>query len=109
MSAPERFDLDLGDGHWLEWIGFAPDRSIAKNAETYKDVPDDPKAGAIVTHTTDKTESGLCAGYIGINPRVNTRDATWQVQSWEPLTLSPSLLCTCGDHGFIRANKWVRA
>jgi hypothetical protein len=102
-------DLDLGDGHTLRWVSFAPDRSIAKNAETYANVPDDPRCGAIVTHTTDKTETGLCEGYIGLNPAVNTTRATWQVESWEPLTLSPSLLCSCGDHGFIRGGKWVRA
>jgi len=33
----------------------------------------------------------------------------WQVASYEPLTLSPSLLCNCGDHGFIRDGKWVPA
>ena len=109
MNTPETFDLDLGDGHWLEWMAFAPDRSIAKNADTYKDVPDDPRVGAMVTHATDKTETGLCAGYIGINPALNTAHATWRVESWEPLTLSPSLLCSCGDHGFIRNGKWVRA
>lgn len=46
----------------------------------------------------------------------------WTVENLEPLTLSPSLLCThplrffredlggeCGDHGFIRDGKWVSA
>lgn len=35
--------------------------------------------------------------------------ARWQVQSMAPLTVSPSLLCQCGDHGFIRDGKWVPA
>jgi hypothetical protein len=36
--------------------------------------------------------------------------ARWQVESWEPLTLSPSILCReTGDHGFIREGKWVQA
>lgn len=31
----------------------------------------------------------------------------WQVESLDPLTLSPSLLCRwCGHHGFIRAGRW---
>jgi len=35
-------------------------------------------------------------------------DACWTVESEQPLTLSPSLLCrTCGHHGFIRDGKWV--
>lgn len=34
----------------------------------------------------------------------------WRVESWDPLTLSPSLLCRiCGNHGFIREGKWVPA
>jgi Family of unknown function (DUF6527) len=38
----------------------------------------------------------------------------WQVESWEPLTISPSVLCSldkggCGAHGFIREGKWVPA
>lgn len=33
-------------------------------------------------------------------------DGKWQVASLEPLTLSPSLLCPCGVHGFIRAGRW---
>lgn len=40
----------------------------------------------------------------------NPAKVLWRVESWEPLTLSPSLLCTrCGDHGFIRNGKWVPA
>jgi hypothetical protein len=34
----------------------------------------------------------------------------WVVESREPLTLSPSLLCrACNTHGFIRGGKWVPA
>lgn len=33
----------------------------------------------------------------------------WDVVQEEPLTLSPSLLCSCGHHGFIREGKWVTA
>jgi hypothetical protein len=113
VSAPESFDLDLGDGHWLRWTCWKPDRSIPSNAERFKDVPDDPRCGAIVTHTTDKTESGWCEGSIMFSGLTRDRSfpnhAAWTVESWEPLTLSPSLLCGCGDHGFIRGGKWVRA
>ena len=47
--------------------------------------------------------------------------ATWDVFSLDPLHISPSLLCgsklyrsghpdeTCGDHGFIRVGRWVKA
>jgi hypothetical protein len=37
-------------------------------------------------------------------------DHRWQVNSMDPLDLSPSLLCNaCGTHGFIRAGRWVPA
>lgn len=35
--------------------------------------------------------------------------AKWMVETWEPLTVSPSLLCSCGHHGFIRGGKWITA
>ena len=54
--------------------------------------------------------------------RPEPRYVAWTVECWEPLTCSPSLLCkapvvdasgktvgSCGDHGFIRQGKWVRA
>lgn len=34
----------------------------------------------------------------------------WTLESKEPLTVSPSLLCgSCGSHGFIRNGAWVPA
>lgn len=33
---------------------------------------------------------------------------TWKVESWEPLTLAPSLGCAaCGLHGWIRDGSWI--
>lgn len=34
----------------------------------------------------------------------------WRLDSREPLTISPSLLCrACGHHGWIKAGRWVPA
>jgi len=33
-------------------------------------------------------------------------DSKWQVESLDPVTISPSLLCPCGHHGFIRNGRW---
>ncbi len=34
----------------------------------------------------------------------------WAVESADPLTISPSILCgSCGTHGFWRAGRWVPA
>jgi hypothetical protein len=39
------------------------------------------------------------------------RDAEgWTLHSLDPLHIEPSVLCrACGDHGFIRDGRWVRA
>jgi hypothetical protein len=50
-----------------------------------------------------------CSGWIPLTRavRVATGGPTWEVEQLEPLTLSPSLLCTgCGHHGFIRNGRW---
>ena len=78
-----------------------------------------PLAGTILEHAqaliahprldgTGECMSGIVpdtapAVFIGSRP-------TWHVEQWEPLTLSPSLLCcVCGDHGFVREGRWVPA
>lgn len=109
-------DLDLGDEHSLKFFSWKPDRTIEANRIRYDGVPDVPKAGAIVRHRSRLGE--VCEGAIQFDgvglPVTGSR---WVVESWEPLTLSPSLLCKavlsdgrpCDDHGFIRDGRWVRA
>ena len=97
MSAqqPKEFDLDLNDGHWLRY---------AQNDE-------DGKYGAEIIHR--KPGGTLCVGFISFDvPALRNVPlrVKWTVEKWEPLSLSPSLLCGCKqDHGFIREGKWVRA
>ena len=38
---------------------------------------------------------------------VHPTAAHWQLVSREPLTLAPSLLCSCGHHGHIQEGQWV--
>ena len=48
-----------------------------------------------------------CGGWVPFKPAAPNG---WDVVSLEPLTLSPSLLCTaCGHHGWIRNGQWVSA
>lgn len=51
-----------------------------------------------------------CGGWIpfgGISSEYLTGHG-WTVNSFDPLDLSPSLLCSmCNDHGFIKQGKWV--
>jgi hypothetical protein len=54
------------------------------------------------------TEAGHWVGFRGVAGGAVA--PSWAVESMEPLTLSPSILCrTCGHHGFIREGKWVPA
>ena len=39
--------------------------------------------------------------------RYSTSLAYWTVVSWEPLTIVPSVLCGCGDHGYVTQGAWV--
>lgn len=94
--------LDLGDGHWLDWIVAGPDA---------------PRIGAVIYHLLpagqpDYLGNGMCASSCWFDvPGVPPERLRWQVQGPidEHLTMSPSLLCGCGDHGFIRDGRWVRA
>lgn len=71
------------------------------------------KAGLIEEH--DRPDGkGRCAGGVYFDlPGVQETFpgvAVWQVESWDPLTISPSLLCRiCGNHGFIKNGRWVPA
>lgn len=108
MGAPERYDLDLGHDHFLSWSAWKPDRKLNPQ---FAHLPDNPRIGAIIRH---KTLSGdWCEGSILFEGETGDfgwpSRHKWKVESWEPLTLSPSLLCACGDHGFIREGKWIRA
>lgn len=111
---PSGTPLDLGHGV-LAWFScWAPDRDINPQ---YDGIPDIPKCGLIYRHPAPNNPErprGYCMGAInfdlpGVRQIFGGRPL-WQVLSWEPLTLSPSLLCKgCGHHGFIREGKWVPA
>lgn len=94
--------IDLGDGHTI----------------TLKRWPDEPDDDANRWHCADYThltsDGRPCSGHITLDvPAMVALWPTverWTVESWEPLALSPSLLCNgCGDHGFIRSGRWSRA
>jgi len=90
--------IELGDNHTIEFTSYKGD----------------DRAGAIVTHLTP--EGKLCEGSISFRGhswvaefKSGIPDASWELVSDNPVTLSPSLACrVCGDHGFIREGKWVK-
>lgn len=92
-------ELDLGDGHRLR----------------FSEYKDEPRVGADVMHPPVE---GKCSGHgwIAFEGRAWALEfhaepiQTWKVESEEPLTLSPSILCrACGDHGYIRNGRWEKA
>lgn len=114
-------DLELGEDHVLWYFQWAPDRDLNPQ---YADLPDVKLAGANDGHL--RPDGTYCEGAITFDVapmnHLTPAAALWQVQSFEPLTMSPSLLCKapvydaagkvigeCGDHGWIRDGRWVRA
>lgn len=76
---------------------------------------DHERAGITERHPTpDGSDGGIHYGGVlfdlpGI-AEAFPNGALWQVESFDPLTLSPSLLCPqCGHHGWIRAGRWEPA
>lgn len=90
--------LDLGDDHTLKYANYEGQDRV----------------GANIAHK--RPDGADCVGWIAFAGRAWANSfspgaiATWAVESDDPLTLSPSILCRgCGDHGYVRNGKWVRA
>lgn len=100
--------FDLGHGHWGLYSAWAPDRKLNPQFAMWPDVE---KWGLTIYH--DNPQGGPCAGFVtfagDVQRQVSPDQVTWSVISWEPLTIAPSVLCSCGDHGFIREGVWVPA
>lgn len=101
-------NLDLGHGHSLEYVSWTPDRELNPQ---WADFPDIEKLGANIEHTNSKGQP--CVGFItfasDIQRHIFPNRITWDVENWEPLSIHPSVLCSCGDHGFIKEGRWVVA
>lgn len=67
----------------------------------------------LVIDGVDKDQE--CGGFVAFDTpearEVTTEQAPkWDVQSWDPLTIHPSLLCrSCKSHGWIQHGRWVDA
>lgn len=62
-----------------------------------------------ITEWHKNPQGNLCGGWVPFNVEseyINASTPKWEVISRDPLTLSPSLLCNCGNHGFIRNGRW---
>lgn len=112
-------EYDIGHEHYIHYFGWKPD-DLPANRELYgTPLPCVERAGLLIRHRTKDPASpyadaqGWCHGAIHFDiPEMflmRDKGPWWKVESLEPLTLSPSLRCRCGDHGFIRNGVWVPA
>jgi hypothetical protein len=90
--------IDLGGGHW---------------ARLFKHGDVDP-AGFFHVHPASGgnhiPEGEPCAGTVTFMALPGGPGAPgWQVHSLDPLHVEPSILCSCGRHGFVRNGKWEDA
>lgn len=104
MSEP----LNAGE-NWLSegWIDLGHEHSYKPLRHAQLE-----RYGLVVKHK--KPDGSDCWGSVRFDtPEMRAlepgRVPGWKVEFWDPLTISPSLQCSCGDHGWIRGGKWVPA
>lgn len=100
---------DFGEGVTGYYVGWCPDRDLNPQ---YEGVPDEPRYALHLDHPNPA--GGRCTSAVTFESEVQLRvepgRTTWTVDSWDPLTISPSVLCRrCGHHGFVRDGRWVNA
>jgi hypothetical protein len=89
--------IDIGGGHEISYYTYGDDDTSVGLIDWHKKPDGSPCPGGSILFDLPQNEDF-------------PRTARWQVLSQDPLTLSPSLLCTiCGDHGWIREGVWVPA
>ena len=110
MSSTVRRDpigaINLGHDHLGFKSQWAPDRELNPQ---YEGIPDIPWCGLTIEHNNPQGEA--CSGHITFDLPGTERwpNHKWQVVSFDPLHVEPSILCDCGDHGFIRNGQWEAA
>lgn len=90
-----------------DWINLGHDVSIV-----FTSWRSHAKAGLIHAHSQPDNNEPCSGGIMFDLPGVAEAfpgRPLWQLIQLEPLTVSPSLLCDCGHHGFIREGEWVPA
>lgn len=96
-------ELNLGQGFSARYFQWRPDRKINPQ---YEGIPDVERAGLLLTcrHGIEGAIQFDC----GEAYRAISNGPFWIVESWKPLTLSPSVDCGC-CHGYIKDGVWTDA
>jgi hypothetical protein len=69
--------------------------------------PDGVRVGMFVSHRRPSGEECCGSVQFDVPEAEGLKGPRWQVESWDPLTISPSILCgSCGHHGYIRQGRW---
>jgi hypothetical protein len=98
-------DLDLGSNRTATKILYGPDSVWVGIVESHPH-PDGHPAHRCSGYCLFAVPAAdeYASHYVGGSP---TR---WQVSSFEPLTMAPSIACkACPNHGFIHAGRWIPA
>lgn len=108
MMDPSK-NIDLGNGIYMRYCGWYPDRDIPANAERYANIPDIEKC-CITIYDDSGCQGIVTLDVPGVREVFGPNQPLWNVVQWEPLTLTPSILNPAtGFHGFITNGKWVPA
>lgn len=94
--------IDIGHDHLI----LPTVQQIDPDAEIDGEQPTEP-AGWLIAHRTPGGD--WCCGSVNrpeSRAHLVDKHAAWTVESEDPLTLSPSIMCSCGDHGYIREGHW---
>lgn len=106
--------IDLGHGFSYSFVGWHPDRDLNPQ---YEGIPDVDRAGIIIW-CDGQAVGGPMFDLPEVRAIPGLKDRNfWTVESWDPLTISPSIQMyeyrdgqhVPSHHGFIREGKWVPA
>lgn len=105
-------DVDLGEGVLGWFYSWKPDRALNPQ---YAGIADIDRVGLFLEHKMphdgsrhdgSRHDGSITFDLPGVREVFGPRPV-WQVQAWEPLTLTPSVKCSCGWHGFITNGRWA--
>jgi hypothetical protein len=102
------YELDLGNGYYLAFSSWSPDRKINPQ---YDNVPDVENIGAVVLCSHGNRAGLMFKQTDPIYKDIFSDSNWWDLISLEPLHVEPSIqfLDPKCCHGYIREGKWVIA